>query len=124
DIITTGIWNRIMSSDLGFNATPIGLLVALRYFLAPLGVWAGRMSDERAFGGYGRLFWIWLGRAMMAISIAGLGLITASIARGDVVDTIDWIVITAAMLLFRLGNALSGSTFLALIYDRSTEEQR
>jgi BCD family chlorophyll transporter-like MFS transporter len=124
DVITTGIWNRIMISDLGFSATPIGLLVALRYFLAPLGVWAGRMSDERAVGGYRRLFWIWLGRAMMAISIAALGLITASIARGDAADTLDWIVITVAMLLFSLGNALSGSTFLALIYDRTTEHQR
>lgn len=124
DVITTGIWNRIMISDLGFSATPIGLLVALRYFLAPLGVWAGRMSDERAVGGYRRLFWIWLGRAMMAISIAALGLVTASIARGDAADLLDWIVITVAMLLFSLGNALSGSTFLALIYDRTSEDQR
>lgn len=124
DVITTGIWNRIMISDLGFSATPIGLLVALRYFLAPLGVWAGRMSDQRAVGGYRRLFWIWLGRAMMALSIATLGMATAVIARGDTVDAVDWIVITGAMLLFSLGNALSGSTFLALIYDRSTDEQR
>src|SRR5690606_5695343 len=85
DVITTGIWNRIMITDLGFSATPIGLLVALRYFLAPLGVWAGRMSDQRAVGGYRRLFWIWLGRAMMALSIATLGMATAVIARGDTV---------------------------------------
>ena len=62
DVITAGVWNRIMITDLGFAATPISLLVGLRYFLAPLGVWAGRISDERAVGGYRRLFWIWLGR--------------------------------------------------------------
>lgn len=124
DVITTGIWNRIMISDLGFNATPIGLLVALRYFLAPIGVWAGRMSDSRAIFGYRRLFWIWLGRAMMAISIIALGVITATIARGDAVDAIDWVLITLSLLLFSLGNAFSGGTFLALIYDRAHEKQR
>ncbi|MDX2141350.1 MAG: BCD family MFS transporter [Chloroflexota bacterium] len=124
DVITTGVWNRIMISDLGFAATPIGLLVALRYFLAPIGVWAGRMSDRMAIGGYRRLFWIWLGRGMMAVSIAILGFATAHVARGNAADLMTWVVLTLALLLFSLGNAFSGSTFLALIYDRSAEHQR
>ncbi len=124
DVVTTGIWNRIMISDLGFSATPIGLLVSLRYFLAPLGVWAGRMSDQRSIGGYRRLFWVWLGRAMMAISILALGITTAHIARGNAATLAIWVVISVSMLLFSLGNALSGSTFLALIYDRTNQKQR
>jgi BCD family chlorophyll transporter-like MFS transporter len=124
DVISTGVWNRIMISDLGFAATPVGFLLALRYFLAPLGVWAGRMSDRRTLGGYRRLSWVWLGRGMMALSVLALGLTTATIARGDLVDALDWIVLTAALLLFSLGSALSSSTFLALIYDRSPEHQR
>jgi BCD family chlorophyll transporter-like MFS transporter len=124
DVIASGVWNRIMISDLGFSATPVGLLVALRYFLAPLGVWAGRISDQRAIGGYRRLFWIWLGRAMMMISMATLGLATAQFARGSDQTVLLWTVITVSMLLFSLGNALSGSTFLALIYDRTPEHQR
>ncbi len=130
DVMATGVWNRIMISDLGFAATPIGLLVSLRYFLAPLGVWAGRKSDERTVGGFQRLFWIWLGRAMMALSLFMLGLVTASIAREvdagspAAADPVTWILIAVALLLFSLGNALSGSTFLALIYDRAREDQR
>src|SRR5215207_9233271 len=100
DIIATGIWNRIMISDLGFSATPIGLLVSLRYFLAPLGVWAGRMSDRHAIGGYRRLFWIWSGRALMAISLALLGLSTAHIARGNEPTFGVWAAITSALLMF------------------------
>ncbi|MFN8527801.1 MAG: BCD family MFS transporter [Anaerolineae bacterium] len=127
DVLATGIWNRIMISDLGFNATPISLLAALRYFLAPVGIWAGRQSDRHAIGGYRRLFWIWLGRAMMAISAVGLGLATASIAqtgiRGEA-SALQWAGLAVSMLLFSLGNAFSGGTFLALIYDRSSEEQR
>ncbi|MCB9453260.1 MAG: BCD family MFS transporter [Anaerolineaceae bacterium] len=124
DVITAGVWNRIMITDLGFAATPISLLVGLRYFLAPLGVWAGRISDERAVGGYRRLFWIWLGRLMMVTSILGTGLLTADLARGREATPMVWLLLTGSLLLFSLGSALSGSTFLALIYDRAHPRQR
>lgn len=124
DIMTTGIWNRIMISDLGFAATPVGLLVSLRYFLAPLGVWAGRMSDRYRVGGYRRLSWVWLGRLMMMLSVFMLGWQTAELARGDEATFMSWTVLAFALLLFSLGAAISGSTFLALIYDRSPAQQR
>ncbi len=124
DVITTGVWNRVMITDLGFSATPIGLLVALRYFLAPIGVWAGRMSDRHAVLGYRRLFWVWLGRAMMALSIFALGAITSSLVRGAAADVGVWAVIAVSLLLFSLGSALSGGTFLSLIYDLSRADQR
>jgi BCD family chlorophyll transporter-like MFS transporter len=124
DVITTGVWNRIMISDLGFAATPIGLLVALRYFLAPIGVWVGAISDRRALLGFHRLFWIWLGRGMMAASIAALGLVTAHVADGAAADAGVWLAIALSLLLFSLGNAFSGGTFLALLYDRSSAAQR
>ncbi|MBZ0302276.1 MAG: BCD family MFS transporter [Anaerolineae bacterium] len=124
DVLATGVWNRIMISDLGFSATPISLLVSLRYFLAPLGIWAGRMSDRHAVGGYRRLFWIWLGRAMMVLSVFAVGLTTTALARGAEATLGVWAALSLGLLLFSLGNALSGSTFLALIYDRAPEHQR
>lgn len=124
DVMTTGVWNRIMISDLGFAATPIGLLVSLRYFLAPLGVWAGRMSDQHTVLGMRRLFWVWLGRAMMVASVFMLGFQTASLARGQAATAFVWIILALALLLFSLGSALSSSTFLALVYDRASESQR
>lgn len=124
DVLSTGIWNRIMISDLGFPATPVGLLISLRYFLAPLGIWAGRVSDRRAVAGYRRLFWIWLGRAMMVASVLMLGFKTGALARGGGADLTTWLILAGALFLFSLGSAFSGSTFLALIYDRSSEKQR
>ena len=124
DVLTTGVWNRIMISDLGFQATPIGLLVSLRYFLAPLSVWAGRMSDRTALGGYRRMFWIGLGRLMMGISMLLVGFITAQLVGGMPSSVLVWFGLTVALGLFSLGNAFSGSTFLALIYDRTPEHQR
>jgi BCD family chlorophyll transporter-like MFS transporter len=125
DVLTTGVWNRIMISDLGVSATPVSLLVSLRYFLAPLGIWAGRVSDERELLGFRRLFWVWLGRLLMVLSTFGLGFATAEFARNpaDVSLTI-WLVIVGAMVMFSFGNAISGTTFLALIYDRATDAQR
>jgi MFS transporter, BCD family, chlorophyll transporter len=125
DVLTTGVWNRIMISDLGFSATITGLLLALRYFLAPVGVWAGRVSDERAIGGYRRLFWVWLGRFMMVFSTVMLGAATAQFARSPgSIDNTAWVFAVIAMVLFSVGSAFSGGTFLSLIYDRAPAHQR
>lgn len=130
DVLATGVWNRIMVADLGFSATFVGLLTGLRYFLAPVGVIAGRFSDTHTIGGFRRLFWIWLGRAMMAMSTVMLGFATAELVRRAGVESAAAAppVILAALvfsfLLFSLGVAVSGSTFLALIYDRAAEHQR
>ncbi len=124
DVLTTGVWNRIMISDLGFSATPVGLLVSLRYFLAPLGVWAGRMSDRHAIGGYCRVSWVWSGRLLMLLSTFMLGWLTAGLAGGMDATALVWVGLATALFIFSLGSALSGSTFLALIYDRAPEHQR
>ena len=130
DVLTTGVWNRIMVADLGFSAAFVGLLTALRYFLAPIGIIAGRYSDTHTIGGFRRLFWIWLGRAMMAISTLALGFATAELVRRASEQSAGstpaalWIALIASFLLFSLGGAISGSTFLALIYDRAAEHQR
>ncbi len=130
DVLTTGVWNRIMVADLGFSATLVGLLTGLRYFLAPLGVIAGRFSDTHTVGGFRRLFWIWLGRAMMALSTMTLGFSTAELVRraqagaADETPLLLWLALVFSFLLFSLGSAISGSTFLALIYDRAGEGQR
>ncbi|MEO0596514.1 MAG: BCD family MFS transporter, partial [Chloroflexota bacterium] len=125
DVLTTGVWNRIMISDLGISATPVSLLVSLRYFLAPLGIWAGRMSDQHRILGFRRLAWIWFGRFLMVLSTFGLGFGTVQLLQHlDRHLWTDWLIIISSLIAFSIGNALSGSTFLALVYDRATEEQR
>jgi len=130
DVLTTGVWNRIMVADLGFSAAFVGLLTGLRYFMAPVGVIAGRYSDTHTIGGFRRTFWIWLGRAMMAVSTITLGFATAELVRRAGVEAAGpspaaiWIALVCSFLLFSLGGAISGSTFLALIYDRAAEHRR
>jgi hypothetical protein len=42
DILASGVWNRIAINELGLASTPVALLLALKYFLAPLSVWIGQ----------------------------------------------------------------------------------
>ncbi len=130
DVLVTGVWNRIMVADLGYSAALVGLLTGLRYLLAPLGVWAGRFSDTHSIGGFRRMFWIWLGRAMMVLSAVSLGFATAELVALGQQEVAPapapavWLVIAMSFLLFSLGVALSGSTFLALVHDRAAAEER
>lgn len=124
DVLMTGVWNRIMISDLGMAATPVSFLASLRYFLAPLGIWAGGISDRQTVGGFRRLFWVWLGRLMMVLSTFSIGWGTSQFLVPNQDQNLSWIAIIIGSILFSFGNALSGTTFLALIYDRATPEQR
>src|SRR5690606_38704459 len=79
DVLGSGVWNRIMIKELGFAATPVGLLLALRYFLAPLAVWAGEKSDQTRWRGYRRLPWVWGGRLMMVIGYVAVAVSTVEL---------------------------------------------
>jgi BCD family chlorophyll transporter-like MFS transporter len=60
----------------------------------------------------------------MAVGTATLGISTAYVARGNEATTAIWAVFAVSMLLFSLGTAFSGGTFLALIYDRASAKQQ
>lgn len=121
DVLGSGVWNRVMIKELGYAATPVGLLLALRYFLAPLAVWAGNRSDRTRVRGYRRLPWIWGGRLMM---VAGYILVAVSTVELVRFGEGWWLGIILGFLLVSIGNSISGSTFLALIYDRAPAHQR
>ncbi len=116
DILVTSIWNRIMIVNFGFPALPIGLLIALRYLLSPLSLYAGFRSDTTLFLGLRRTSYIWLGRAMMVASFPLLGLsITLFDASRNA--SFGWILAFISFLLYGTGTLLSGSPFLALVRD-------
>ena len=69
DLLTSAVWNRVLIADLGVAAWPVALLSALRYFLAPLTLWAGRRSDTTPILGSRRVAYIWLGRLLMLLAL-------------------------------------------------------
>jgi BCD family chlorophyll transporter-like MFS transporter len=116
DILMTSIWNRVMISNFGVPATPVGLLIALRYLLSPLSLWAGYLSDTKPLWGFRRTSYIWLGRGMMVVSLPLLGLSLMRMGE-TTTDVWGWLLALASSLLYGVGTLISGSPFLALVRD-------
>lgn len=116
DILVTSIWNRVMILNFGLPALPVGLLIALRYLLSPLSLYAGFRSDTTRLFGYRRTAYIWLGRGLMVLSFPLLGL---SVARFEAArnDPTGWLIAILCFLMYGTGTLLSGSPFLALVRD-------
>jgi MFS transporter, BCD family, chlorophyll transporter len=123
DILVTSLWNRIMIFNFGIPATPVGLLIALRYLLSPLSLWAGNRTDNRLIMGLRRTPVIWLGRGMMVLSLPLLGL---SVMRlGDLTtDPLGWVFALLSSLMYGVGTLISGSPFLALVRESAPEEKQ
>ena len=123
DILVTSIWNRVMITNFGVPAWPIGLLIALRYFLSPLSLWAGHRSDTVKLFGYYRTSYIWTGRSLMVVA---LPLLILSLLRleADTADTLGWLWAILCFALYGIGTLLSGSPFLALVRDSAPKEKQ
>jgi BCD family chlorophyll transporter-like MFS transporter len=122
DILVTSIWNRIMITHFELPAAPVGLLIALRYFLAPLSVWAGFRSDSSVLFGTRRTAYIWVGRALMLLSLPLLGWSLEQFAVSA--HELGWALALGASLLYGVGTLLSGSPFLALVRDAAPPERQ
>jgi len=116
DLMVTAVWNRIMIVDLGAPAWPVALLSAVRYFLAPLSLWAGHRSDHRPLLGRRRISYIWLGRILMLISLPLLPVSTKLLAEQPG-SAGGWSLTVVSFVLFGSGTLLSGPPFLALVHD-------
>jgi BCD family chlorophyll transporter-like MFS transporter len=123
DILVTSIWNRIMIVNFGIPALPVSLLIALRYLLSPLSLWAGFRSVTKPLWGMQRTSYIWLGRGLMVLSLPLLGL---SIDRldGNTAEVLGWTYALLSSLLYGMGTLLSGSPFLALVRDSAPTEKQ
>jgi len=113
DILITSIWNRILIVNFGIPATPVGLLIALRYLLSPLSLWAGNLTDNRPFFGLRRTPMIWLGRVLMVASLPFLGLSVMRL-EGSTTDPWGWSFALVSSLAYGVGTLISGGPFLAL----------
>ena len=117
DLLTSAVWNRVLIADLGIAAWPVALLSALRYFLAPLSLWAGYRSDTKPIFGSRRVAYIWLGRLLMLLALPLLPLSTVAITR-DSASLFGWGLAILSFVVYGAGTLISGAPFLALVHDR------
>ncbi len=123
DLLTSGVLNRVLITDLGLSATPVALLSALRYLLAPLSIWAGYRSDLRPPGTLRRLPFIWGGRLPMLLSLPLLPVVTALLAT-DPSSVLGWLLALLSFLIYGVGTLISGSTYLSLVRDSAPPARR
>jgi BCD family chlorophyll transporter-like MFS transporter len=123
DIFTAGVWNRIMISDFNIPAWPVGLLLALRYFMAPVSLWVGHRSDTRPMWGWHRTSYVWLGRGVMLLTFPVIGASTVLLEQ-DSGNPLAWILLILCFLAYGLGALLSGSPFLALVRDSAPKARQ
>ena len=123
DLLTSGVLNRVLITDLQLWATPVALLSALRYLLAPLSIWAGYRSDTRPIFGRHRVPYIWAGRLPMILSLPLLPLATVMLAA-DPNSILGWVLAAVAFLIYGVGTLMSGGVFLALIRDSAPPAKR
>jgi BCD family chlorophyll transporter-like MFS transporter len=123
DILVTSIWNRVMISNFGIPAAPVSFLIALRYLLSPLSLYAGYLTDSHTFWGLRRTPVIWLGRSLMVLSLPLLGFSLMRLA-GDTADLLGWAFATGSSLLYGIGTLISGSPYLALVRDSAPPEKQ
>ncbi|MCB8953995.1 MAG: BCD family MFS transporter [Ardenticatenales bacterium] len=123
DILVASVWNQVMIADFRAPAWSVGLLLALRYFLSPLSIWAGFRSDSRPLWGLRRTPYIWLGRLMIVFALPLLGLSMSRFAAQPG-DPLGWVLATLCFLIYGMGTLLSGSTYLALVRDTAPLEKQ
>ncbi len=123
DILVTSIWNRILITNFGIPATPVSLLIALRYLISPLSLWAGHLTDNKRILGFRRTPIIWLGRAMMIGSLPFLGLSVMRLGN-NTADALGWLFAIFSVVIYGVGTLISGGPFLALVRESAPEARQ
>ncbi|GGA49835.1 BCD family MFS transporter [Okeania sp. KiyG1] len=129
-VLTLGVLNRVMITELTIPATIVAFTLSLYQFMAPARVWFGQMSDVKPLFGQHRTGYMWIGAVLFTL--------TAFIAVqvmwqvGDSLEVNGWtnptffLVGMLGLMFIIYGLALSASStpFAALLVDISDEDNR
>ena len=129
-VLTLGVLNRVMITELTIPATIVAVTLSLYQFMAPARVWFGQMSDAKPLFGQHRTGYMWIGAILFAVTaffaVQVMWQVGDSLrVNGWSNSTYFWIGILGLMFIF-YGLALSASStpFAALLVDISDEDNR
>lgn len=128
-ILTLGILNQVLISELKIPALLASGAIAMYQFVSPARVWFGQMSDAKPFWGYHRTGYVWLGLGLQAIclfmAIQVVWPLGASAAAGWSPTTTAWLgVLAGTLALYGLCISVCSTPFAALLVDVSDEDNR
>jgi BCD family chlorophyll transporter-like MFS transporter len=128
-VIFAGMLNRIMLSELNFPGLLVGGSLAFEQFVAPARVLFGQVSDAHPIRGRHRVPYVLLGTALFcAIAVLSVPLIF-QVGRLLVEGNQPQLALGMAALCglfacYGLAISLSSTPYLALVIDRTTEQER
>lgn len=127
-VIFAGLLNRVMISELNLPALLVGGALAFEQIVAPSRVWFGQISDAHPLAGRHRLPYIWLGTSLFCgLAVLSVPLIfhVASLMReGSATVVMGMVALCGLFAAYGLAVSLATTPYLALVIDRTTEEQR
>jgi MFS transporter, BCD family, chlorophyll transporter len=128
-ILTLGVLNRVMISELKIPAVIVALAIAMHQFVAPVRVYFGQLSDSKPFLGYHRTGYVWLGSALFAIAsfvaVQIVWRLGESIQAGWNLQSYLWVgLLGLAFALYGVAISASSTPFTALLVDISDEDNR
>jgi BCD family chlorophyll transporter-like MFS transporter len=128
-VIFSGLLNRVMLSELGFPGLLVGGALAFEQFVAPSRVLFGQISDAHPLGGRRRVPYVLLGTAAFCLLAVLSVPLTFRLARLFSAGSQPELVLGIAGLcglyaLYGLGVSLAATPYLALVIDRTEEQER
>lgn len=132
-ILTLGVLNRVMITELGIPATIVGITLAVPLFVAPARVWFGQLSDVKTILGYHRTGYVWIGAAVLAmvafIAVQVMWQLGNAVQTNGgwamTTQTLGWTGLLALVFaVYGLAISASATTFTALLVDISEEDNR
>ena len=132
-ILTLGILNRVMISELGINPAVATGVLAMHQLVAPARVWFGQLSDAKPIFGYHRSGYVWLGAA--GFTVAAFVAVQVMWQLGGAVkaaggwtlnsEILGWTAVLALVFtIYGLALSASSTPFTALLVDVSEEDNR
>jgi BCD family chlorophyll transporter-like MFS transporter len=122
-VLTLGILNRVMKTELGLNLTLVSLVIGTHYFAAVVAIPLGHRSDRHSWRGYHRTPYIAWGTALTALATA-LAPFVAFFLAGQGGSLPAAAIGVGLFLLMGTGMYVAGTAYLSLITDLTVEEER
>ncbi|MEM1172528.1 MAG: BCD family MFS transporter [Cyanobacteria bacterium P01_H01_bin.35] len=129
-VLTLGVLNRVMITELVIPATIVAITLSLYQFMAPARVWFGSMSDAKPLFGQHRTGYMWIGAILFTVTaffaVQVMWQVGDSLAtNGWTNPTYFWIGMLGLMfIIYGLALSASGTPFAALLVDISDEDNR
>ncbi|MFM7732117.1 MAG: BCD family MFS transporter [Cyanobium sp.] len=128
-VVFSGMFNGVMITELAFPGLLVGGALAFEQFVSPARILFGQISDSRPIGGRHRVPYVWLGTLLfcgLAVGSVPLIFLVGRLLEQGTQPQLGFGIAALCGLfaLYGLAISLASTPFLALVIDRTGEQER